>query len=157
VRLSVKHLCPRCSRTFVGNVYSQHLIACADLRDGSKTCRGCGERKPLVEFFKHRMCFGGYSSRCKECERARNSGRRKTYDPIKRGARTALRLAMLSGRIVKASACEGCDNAGPLEAHHPDYSKPLAVRWLCRSCHALLHRNHRRPVSDDYYYGGGPL
>lgn len=29
------------------------------------------------------------------------------------------------------------------DAHHPDYSAPLAVSWLCRPHHAQLHAEHR--------------
>jgi hypothetical protein len=34
--------------------------------------------------------------------------------------------------------CERC-GAPDAEKHHDDYSRPLAVRWLCRSCHLALH------------------
>jgi hypothetical protein len=27
-----------------------------------------------------------------------------------------------------------------VEMHHPDYSKPLLVIWLCRPCHLALHK-----------------
>lgn len=26
-----------------------------------------------------------------------------------------------------------------VEMHHPDYSKPLMVEWLCRPCHREIH------------------
>jgi hypothetical protein len=42
-----------------------------------------------------------------------------------------------SGRIIR-QPCEMCE-AEKAEAHHDDYSKPLSVRWLCRSHHQLLH------------------
>lgn len=47
-------------------------------------------------------------------------------------------------RAIKAGylereACEKCGN-GRADAHHEDYAKPLDVVWLCRSCHATLHR-----------------
>lgn len=31
--------------------------------------------------------------------------------------------------------CERCGCRGPLERHHPDYSRPLFVELLCRPCH----------------------
>jgi len=36
--------------------------------------------------------------------------------------------------------CEKCGSDQNLERHHPDYSKPLEVQTLCRSCHILIHR-----------------
>ena len=35
-----------------------------------------------------------------------------------------------------------CEKCGSYESqmHHPDYSRPLLVEWLCRPCHLALHR-----------------
>jgi hypothetical protein len=33
--------------------------------------------------------------------------------------------------------CENCHEDKPLDKHHPDYSKPLKIEWLCRKCHSL--------------------
>lgn len=42
---------------------------------------------------------------------------------------------------TKRMAKEPCSKCGSLEAekHHDDYTKPLEVVWLCRSCHLELH------------------
>ena len=40
---------------------------------------------------------------------------------------------------LKRLPCELCGNI-KTDAHHPDYSKPLDVRWLCRLHHRNIHR-----------------
>lgn len=37
--------------------------------------------------------------------------------------------------------CGVCGSTEKLELHHPDYSKPLYVRTLCRKCHVLTRTN----------------
>lgn len=46
--------------------------------------------------------------------------------------------ALKSKKIVKDPICAFCTKKSSV-AHHPDYSKPLEVMWVCRPCHAKLH------------------
>jgi hypothetical protein len=50
-------------------------------------------------------------------------------------AQKLVRVAILRGELSVPDQCEKCGRASRLEAHHDDYSKPLAVLWLCKSCH----------------------
>ena len=45
--------------------------------------------------------------------------------------------------IALKDKCELCDSPAT-DRHHDDYSKPLEVRHLCRSCHMNLHEKLRR-------------
>lgn len=47
--------------------------------------------------------------------------------------------------VLERGPCESEDEtcAGEVQAHHDDYSKPLEVRWLCRSHHTRLHLEER--------------
>lgn len=58
--------------------------------------------------------------------------------------RANVRHAVKRGDLVR-QPCEACGSAA-VEAHHDDYSKPLAVRWLCRLCHVAHHRAHGSPA-----------
>lgn len=60
--------------------------------------------------------------------------------PEKLKAQSALTVALRSGRLVKPEICPKCGGSGRIEGHHPDYSKPLDVEFLCRPCHLNEHR-----------------
>lgn len=53
-------------------------------------------------------------------------------------AQAALRAAIKRG-IVEPQSCVVCGDP-KAEAHHPDYSKPADVVWLCRRHHKAEHR-----------------
>lgn len=74
-------------------------------------------------------------------ERAR-AWRKKNPEAAR--AQAALSYALKSGALGRGSQCDQADDSccGELSAHHDDYSKPLEVRWLCRSHHSRYHAEH---------------
>jgi hypothetical protein len=55
--------------------------------------------------------------------------------------------AIITGRLIRPELCEQCltrglefrDGRAPIQAHHPDYNRPLDVMWLCQPCHHGWH------------------
>lgn len=39
---------------------------------------------------------------------------------------------------MTAWPCQDCGGPGQV-MHHPDYSRPLAIIWLCEPCHGIRH------------------
>jgi hypothetical protein len=134
-----------------------------------KRCFKCHLVLPLDAFYRHPMMGDGHLGKCKECaKRDVTENRRKRaeqyseYDrrryqeptrraymqslakeharknPEKHAARRIAGNAIKCGRLVR-QPCVECRNQKS-EAHHPDYSKPLEVVWLCRRCHMARHR-----------------
>lgn len=133
-----------------------------------KKCYVCGEEKEY-------HCFGKTSRMCNPCRkeydrnRSDRTGKNRVPNEATRArqrrynaknlhqenvaARLAVRKAILSGEIIRKSACEVCgkeavrrDGVTAVQAHHDDYTKPLDVRWLCSACHTAWHRLNK-PVA----------
>ena len=80
---------------------------------------------------------------------------RRDVENLKHRAHRLVAEAMLSGKLQKPAHCERCPGRTRfLNAHHEDYSKPLQVVWLCRSCHALAHSGWARKSSIDQHLMG---
>ena len=65
---------------------------------------------------------------------------RKTWNENnkdKMRAHDIIEKEIVYGRL-KRLPCEVCGEARS-QAHHPDYSKPLEVVWLCQTHHKQLH------------------
>lgn len=58
----------------------------------------------------------------------------------KRLAHHIARYALKTGEIKTRENCESCGVGGKLHMHHPDYSRPKMVVWLCPKCHGIVHR-----------------
>jgi len=138
-----------------------------------KACRRCGIEKPLDEFYVHPMMLDGHLNFCKPCVKARVRKHRRENDsvreydrtrprsegfyqrqlernrennakyPLKKQAHQIATRAIKKGEIVR-QPCEECGSKA--EAHHDDYSKPLAVRWLC-----VLHHRRWHAENEAYY------
>ena len=64
--------------------------------------------------------------------------------PDRRSASTATGNAIRDGRMIPWPVCSipECSNEKP-QGHHPDYSRPLDVVWLCTKHHAEAHKMMR--------------
>jgi hypothetical protein len=60
--------------------------------------------------------------------------------PEKKAAWKAVTIAVAAGKLIPQNCF--CGKIG--QAHHPDYSKPLEVLWLCTQHHADQHAKERR-------------
>ncbi len=129
-----------------------------------KQCCRCKKVLPIYQFW--RRTDKRYVPYCKNCSRlilrdnrARNedtfkSKDKRYYDKHKQEisdkrkkdykenyhksvARQTVRSAIKKGTLVRRT-CEKCPSLDS-EAHHPDYTKPLEVVWLCGVCHHRLH------------------
>ena len=134
-----------------------------------KRCFVCSETKPLDSFYKHQRMADGHLNKCKDCTKAYVNARRREMpehvraidnarhksperkakmvmysrkarqnNPLKYMAHRLVQQALKAG-ILQRAECERCENP-KAEAHHPDYSQPLLIMWLCLRCHRLEHK-----------------
>ena len=119
-----------------------------------KTCSLCNTEKEFLFFHKDKNTKTGYSTYCKSCKsiKDRNYAKdnlrvqkmkqtkklwRDNY-PEKKRAHMKVYFALKKGVLIK-HPCFMCGDMA--EAHHPDYSRPLDVIWLCSSHHKQAHLN----------------
>lgn len=61
---------------------------------------------------------------------------------FKQRIRQVVRYALKTKKISKPDFCCVCNKKCRIDAHHEDYSKPLDIMWVCRACHAEIHRRY---------------
>ena len=112
-------------------------------------CDYCGEKneekqshyKRKKRHFCNRKCYAKFVKEKlkKEDQNAYKGGGLPKEEKQKRiKARTKINHAIKDGKI-KRQPCEACKNSKS-QAHHPDYNKPLEVKWLCLRCHWEEHK-----------------
>jgi hypothetical protein len=50
-----------------------------------------------------------------------------------------VRRAMKEGTLRRPETCSVCGAKDGIVQHHPNYDRPLHVRWVCKSCHQKIH------------------
>ncbi len=134
----------------------------------NKKCSACGDQKPLSEFQKRAASNDGLTASCKACLAIRDAQKHlknrdsrlsmmreyaktqsakaahavaslkwRSANQERRAAHYAVSNALRSGELKKLN-CFVC-GAANVEAHHPDYSSPLDVVWLCVTHHKETH------------------
>lgn len=121
-----------------------------------KRCSKCGIEKPMDAFRVHIGRAFNRHSWCKECK-ARNDRKYyktddgkitkrkaaqkwyyKSENSLKHKTHERFNSAAEKGKI-KRMPCSICGNPRS-HGHHPDYSKPFEVIWLCYKHHKEEHR-----------------
>lgn len=64
--------------------------------------------------------------------------------PERHKARTMFGNAVRDGRVIPWPICAIPDCCGKPQGHHPDYSRPLDVVWLCDAHHKAAHAMVRK-------------
>ena len=140
----------------------------------TRTCCRCHQEKSIGEFILNKSKPLGYEYRCRECsqiyegKRAKtpqkiaqvtrwhqseygklrgrlNRARRFTLNPERYRAKDLIHSLVERG-IIQRQPCAKCGDMKS-QAHHPDYSKPLEVVWLCQAHHSEEHRRLKELIA----------
>lgn len=112
------------------------------LRGRANVCSDCGG--PNDRIGPHRP-----QSKCKKCHAAYIREWRKTHplegEALKKArTRAHSRMCVVRG-MIEQKPCEVCGEEKS-ERHHPDYSQPKLIVFLCRPCHLELHRREKSQI-----------
>ena len=139
-----------------------------------KTCTTCGGSFDPTYFVKDKSRAGGYSNRCKGCDRARRlcpeaKAKRNTRISDRRKVLKDKSIAYLGG---KCKICGGVFHSSAFDFHHKkpdnksfDISSRNNITWerrvaeldkcvlLCSNCHREFHYKYVGEACDNYDWG----
>ena len=103
-----------------------HIRSAHNAHNRAWDARNPERRKAMVADWmrRNRDKMNEYFARWRRANLTKAAAHAKVHRAIKRGLLTRL-------------PCEVCGQKA--HAHHEDYSKPLAVRWLCKLHHKAVH------------------
>jgi hypothetical protein len=134
-------VCFKCSRSLPLSEFYRH----PKMGDGHLgKCKECTKRDVKERYAITRPARAEYErERAMRPERraqARERNKKRKYTaPQKYVANYALSNAIRDGKLLRAECCQDCGSDDRVQGHHPDYSKPLEVEWLCYDCHCHRH------------------
>lgn len=135
----------------------------ADLLERIKAC-GLPQSAAVRVFWHTTYRFAPLT--CRSCEKVFKPKSKRTIDwpwchqcrkgpetpeeKFKNRARRLASQALDCGKIQR-QPCQSCGTDRDLHMHHPDYSRPRYVIWLCRNCHT---EEHKRVARETIYAKG---
>jgi len=94
-----------------------------------RSCASCGMELDTAQFSRSDHLPWGLEGYCNTCFGSKRARAWAQY-----------RKALKEAEIVRPDTCERCGKSGKITGHHLDYFKPLAVKWVCQSCHRKEHK-----------------
>jgi predicted nucleic acid-binding Zn-ribbon protein len=145
-------VCPACSRAYRIETGQQKpdgwIRKTADLVAYQKAWREANAEK-IREYQKNRPKRTPEQEKAKYLSRMRRihgegwkPRSERPKDPLKEVKRKAMvtyRTALKRGKLTR-TPCHICGDE-KVEGHHPDYSRPLDVVWLCKAHHLAIHNS----------------
>ena len=128
----------------------KYFYAHSEMSDGLLgKCKKCTKKDVVVNRTKRIEYYREYDKKrsnlphrislrkrvLKDWEKLHKNGRKSHYK---------LNSSIRSGKIIKPKKCERCLVDRKLHAHHPDYRRPLFVKWFCVPCHKREHLDARK-------------
>ncbi len=150
--------CSKCKKTKPVENFHKHKIEKDGLKCWCKECcnkisqkwRRENPKRIRDSAKKYRVSHRGEIIKYSKQYRKSNQEKLKEYSLLynathkeEKAANCKTQRAKLKGKLL-LRPCGLCGATKDILAHHDDYKNPLAVRWLCRSCHAGLHSILRR-------------
>lgn len=89
---------------------------------------------------KRRQQYSSEAGKARAREAVRRYRKRR---PMVDVAHRFIHVAIKKGLITRITECSLCGSSNRVEAHHDDYTKPEAIRWLCKECHESWHRSNK--------------
>ncbi len=117
-------------------------------KDNLKKCTICKQWQPLVNFSKNSLKWDNLEAFCRHCntikmrsyrERNREKVNLIAYKSMSNHPKECNARSLSNYYYPKRQVCslDGCNQMG--ERHHPDYSNPSLIIWLCPKHHRELH------------------
>lgn len=113
----------------------KHTCETSRCAETIRTCNGCGENKPVVEYHKHKSLPSGHVGTCKTCRAVRVKSR---YNRVK--AQSSEHVCDVSGCTETVKRCSGCDEAKPLSDYHRWVGGEDGHRNVCKVCRATADK-----------------
>ena len=123
----MKRKCRKCGKIKIANRENFAVARLGKLRKLCQICKREIDRKYHIEFRKNNKGYKTeeYRKYRKEHPEAVKAQRLLNY--------------VLKTHKIKKSPCEVCGETLNIHGHHPDYSFPLRVMWLCPLHHKEIH------------------
>ncbi len=151
--------CSKCEELKDRLSFNENAAAKDGLQHWCSDCRSIDARRPeamAASRERVRRYEGSEKARIKhkryrQSEKGRTTGSRnakkyKRNHPEVALAHQLVRNAIRRGELKRPIRCSECGRIGSVDAHHDNYSRPLHVRFLCRSCHLNHHEKTVGPI-----------
>lgn len=141
---STSKYCTKCGRNLPLSEFNRD----SGEKDGlQRTCRDCFSAYNRARYASNREKFKRDVAAYQKSHPGRVLQTRLSISeksPTLQNAARVIEAALKAGEIERPEYCTGCgchNTEHRIEAHHPDYTRPLFVSWLCTPCHKAIHKS----------------